>query len=43
VLSLESYGHATNGRVGGRGLRSNISSDKRSTDQRYILSLKVTF
>ena len=43
VLSLKSHEYVTNGKVGGGGPRSNISLDRRSTNQMYILSFKVTF
>ena len=43
MLSLESHEYVANGNVRGDGPRSSISSDRRSIDQMYILSLKVTF
>jgi len=43
VLSLESHEYVANGKVRGGGPRRSISSDKRNTDQMYILSFKVTF
>jgi len=43
VLSLKSHEYVANGKVGEGGPRRSISSDKRSTDQMYILSFKVTF
>jgi len=43
VLSLESHEYVVNEKVGGGGPRSSISSDKRRTNQMYILSFKVTF
>ena len=43
MLSLEFHEYVANGKVGRGGPMSSISSDRRSTDQMYILSFKVTF
>ena len=43
VLSLESHEYVANGNVGGGDPRRSISSNKRSIDQMYILSFKMTF
>ena len=43
MLSLESLKYVANGKVGGGSPRRNISSDKPSTGQMYIIMFKVTF
>ena len=43
VLSLESLDYVAYGKVGGGSPRRNISSNKPSTSQMYIIMFKVTF